>query len=112
MSTGKERDDRKERQWRRWLREWRGSGLTVRAFCGARGLSEPSFYSWRRELAERDEAASAALFVPVQVVADEASAAASVLEVVVSGKHMVRVRPGFDAATLRQLLAVLEDKPC
>lgn len=110
MAKGKQRDGQKARQWRRWVREWRASGLTVRAFCASRELSEPSFYAWRRELSERDGAA--ALFVPVQVVADEPRVAAGALELVVRGNRTVLVRPGFDAATLRQLLAVLEDKPC
>ena len=110
MSKGKQRDARKEQQWRQRIRQWRASGLTVRAFCEERGLSEPSFYAWRRELSERYGAAS--VFVPVQVVADEPRLAAGALELVVSGSRTVLVRPGFDAATLRQLLAVLEDKPC
>jgi hypothetical protein len=33
------------------------------------------------------------------------------LEIVVSERHFVRVPPGFDAATLHQLLDVLEDRP-
>jgi hypothetical protein len=47
MAEGKARDERKESQWRRWLVDWRGSGLSVRAFCARRGLSEPCFYGWR-----------------------------------------------------------------
>jgi hypothetical protein len=33
--------------------QWR-SGLSVRAFCQRRGLAEPSFYFWRKEVARRD----------------------------------------------------------
>jgi hypothetical protein len=54
MSKPQRRDPAKERSWRRWLRLWRRSGLTGRDFCAAHGLSEPSFYAWRRELARRD----------------------------------------------------------
>ena len=54
----------------------------------------------------------AAAFVPVQVVADAVPAQASALEVVLADGRTVRVAPGFDAATLRQLLAVLEGRPC
>jgi hypothetical protein len=63
MTQGKPRDARKEQQWRRWIDEWRVSGLSVWAFCARRGLAEPSFYAWRKELARRDAAAPA--FVPV-----------------------------------------------
>ena len=50
--------------------------------------------------------------MPVQVVVDAVPAQASALEVVLTDGRTVRVAPGFDAATLRQLLAVLEGRPC
>ena len=46
------RDREKERTWRRRLRDWRRSRLSVREFCDWHALSEPSFYAWRRELAQ------------------------------------------------------------
>jgi len=110
MAPGRTRDERKEQQWRRWIGEWRASGLSVRAFCDRRGLALPSFYAWRRTLERR--AAEVPAFVPVQVVADAASAQTSALEVVLADGRAVRVAPGFDATTLRQLLAVLEGRPC
>ena len=106
MAPGRARDERKEQQWRRWIGEWRASGLSVRAFCDRRGLALPSFYAWRRTLERR--AAEVPAFVPVQVVADAAPAQASALEVVLVDGLTVRVAPGFDAATLRRVLAVLE----
>ena len=49
----------------------------------------------------------------VQVVADAVPTQPSALEVVLADGRTVRVAPGFDAATLRQLLAVLEEgAPC
>jgi transposase len=110
MAKGKVRDKRKEQLWRRWIRKWRASGLTVRAYCEECGLSEASFYAWRRELERRR--AEAARFVPVHVVADEPQVAEGAIELVLAGKRSLRVAPGFDAATLRRLLAVLEDQPC
>jgi hypothetical protein len=105
MAFGETRDERKKQQWRGWIGEWRASGLSVRAFCARRGLATHRFYYWRRVL-ER-HAAEKAAFVPVQVVADVSPAPASALELVLHGR-IVRVAPGFDAATLRQLLTVLE----
>src|SRR5229473_5565969 len=102
MAYGKRHDRQKEQQWRRWLKEWQASGLSVRAFCERQRLSEPSFYAWRRELAKRD--AQRPAFVPVHVVAEGDPGAA--LELVVASGRRVRVPAGFDAATLRQLLAV------
>jgi hypothetical protein len=106
MAAGRARDERKEQQWRRWINRWRASGLSGRAFCARHGLAAASFYQWRRVLERR--AAEAAAFVPVQVVADAGPAQVSALEVVLADGRAVRVGPGFDAATLRRLLAVLE----
>ncbi len=111
MSMQKQRNVRKECHWRQRLREWRQSGLSVREFCRVHGLSEPSFYAWRRELTRRN-AIPSATFVPVEVTAGDSVGPSSILEIVVPGQRCIRVRPGFDAATLRQLLAVLEDQPC
>ena len=53
MAPGRARDERKERQWRRWIGEWQTSGLSVRAFCERRGLTVATFYAWRRVLRRR-----------------------------------------------------------
>lgn len=119
----RQRDGAKERFWRQAIQQWRRSGLSIRAFCIERDLSEPSFYAWRRLIRDRDQhvkkGASRAdvapdtppTFVPVQVVA-ATPAPVAVIELVLRAGGVVRVPPGFDAATLRQLLAVLEEPSC
>lgn len=110
MSTTIQRRSSKERFWRRLLRQWRGSGLSVRAFCAERRVSEPSFYAWRRTIAERD--AEAARFVPVHVVAGDKPAARDSfgqgLELLLDGR-VLRIGPGFDGPTLTRLLPLLEE---
>jgi transposase-like protein len=109
-----ERMTDKERFWREMLGK-RRSGQTIRAFCEEHGLSEPSFYAWRRMIAERDQLAGSPsdefsdrpAFVPVRVAGE--AVASPELEVVADGGRVVRVPIGFDAATLRRLLAVLEE---
>ncbi len=109
MAKG-QRDAAKEREWRQLLARWRRSGQTIRDFCTQWQVSEPSFYVWRRRLAERDRAAPQ--FVPVHVVADTPANTASPIEVVLGNGRRLRVGPGFDADTLQQLLALLERQPC
>ncbi len=109
MAGRGKRDVGKERFWRRVLRLWRRSGLSVRDFCAEQGLTEPLFYAWRRVIAERDLEMDAPAFVPVRVVDPPMQA----LEVVLARGRVVRVPRGFDAHALRQLLALLEEeRPC
>jgi transposase-like protein len=113
MAHGKPCDPRKEQHWRRLIQLWKNSGLTVRAFCARHHITQPSFYAWRRELQQRDAATA---FVPVQVETNDQLArvtSISTIEVVLADGQCVRVTPGFDPATLRQLLAVLQEGgPC
>jgi transposase-like protein len=102
------RSPERERFWREAVAGHKKSGLSVRAFCAQRGVSEPSFYAWRRELSQRDRAAMtpAATFVPVQVVAD------AVVEVVLLSGVVVRVPPATDASAVARLVAALGVAPC
>jgi transposase len=112
MSTINQRRESKERFWRTTLRRWRGSGLSVRAYCEQQELAEPTFYAWRRSIQERD--AAAVRFVPVEVVPEPKSQtpaedSAGALELLVGAGRRLRIGPGFDAPTLRRLLALLEE---
>ncbi len=112
MSTTNQRSRSKERFWRRMMRQWRRSGRSIRAFCAQQQLSEPSFYAWRRTIAQRD--AEATRFLPVRVVADEKpvppqDGSSSGLELVLATGRLLRIGPGFDGPTLRRLLALLEE---
>ena len=130
----RQRDLAKERQWRRIVRRWNSSGLSVREFCDWQKLPEGSFYAWRRELAKRDrESMSAATagdapapahskqpasnrspgpaFLPVRVVADGApadsvnSSRPAGLEVHLPGGVRLSVPPECDRALLRDVIA-------
>jgi len=95
------------------VRQWHRSGVSVRAYCEEHGLSEPSFYGWRRSLAERD--AVGVRFVPVHVAAEPGpqtpadAAAAAALELVLGAGRRLRIGPGFDGPTLQRLLPLLEE---
>jgi len=49
----------KERFWRSMVKQQRQGGATIRTFCREQGISEPSFYAWRKELQRRDAERSA-----------------------------------------------------
>ena len=52
------RDAFRAQQWAMLIQECNSSGLTKRAFCRQRGISEKSFYYWLRKM--RSQAAEAA----------------------------------------------------
>ena len=116
-------DPRKQQQWLQHMRRWQRSRLSVRDYCDCQQLSEASFYLWKRALQQRglltDTApaeglpprqAPAPLFLPVALRAADATTGA--IELVSPDGWTVRVAAGFEPSTLRQLLAVLRERPC
>jgi hypothetical protein len=119
------RDSVKERHWRRLVRQWGKSGLSVREFCDWQSLSEASFYAWRRKLADRDaqarrvektppQATPVGQFLPVRVLADDPAGLglAPVVEVRLPSGVQLRIPAGFTRQTLADVITVLETRPC
>ena len=111
MSVGKARDPKLERRWRDLIARWRRSGISIGDFCIDQGVSESSFYSWKRELAARDQAVTPTTtamptFVPVRV------APSATIEVVLRSGVVVRVPVGADPSAVAQLVAALGATPC
>ena len=72
------------------------------------GRQRAAFYWWRRKLERRDQPKQPA-FLPVHVVAEEASEPATRgIEVVLANGRCLRVGPGFDPHTLVTLVDLLE----
>jgi len=46
----KRKNEEKERYWRAVLQRQTRSGVSIAKFCRSEGVSEPSFYSWKRAL--------------------------------------------------------------
>jgi hypothetical protein len=90
------------------LAEFDASGLGVAAFCRRYGVGPKRIRYWRGRLAGGEGAGRRPTFVPVRVLERAASAGAAAIEIVVRGERTVRVRPDFDDALLRRVLAVLE----
>ena len=114
-------DPRKQQQWLQHLQRWQRSRLSARDYCQRQHLSEASFYFWKRTLRQRGLltdtpagrrplAAKAALFVPVAV--HPAKASTGRIDLVAPDGWTVRLTAGFDVDSLRQLLAVLRERPC
>ncbi len=66
-----QQDPAKEAYWRKVLKRFATSGLSVREFCKREQLTESQFYAWRRTIGEREDAGNAQpAFVPAVVTKD------------------------------------------
>ena len=62
-------DSRRVREWQRRMARFREARQSVAEFCRQKGVSAPSFYQWRKRLAQRPRPTEKATsFLPVQVV--------------------------------------------
>ena len=100
----------------RLVSEYKESGLGRKEFCAAHGLSVHTLDAWRRRIAGYCEE-----IVPLEVVEDGSARqglmrAGSIepsrqFRVVLADGLRIEVEPGFDAAELRRLIAVLDGMP-
>jgi transposase-like protein len=114
--VSKKPDVEKARFWQRTIREAARSGLSTRAFCRQHKLHESQFYWWQRRLTAaqstprgRNQAAKAATFA---LVSEEPGAADAGIELLLAGGRRLRIARGVDAATLRSVLAALDEPGC
>lgn len=119
------RSGEKERLWRQVVEDHAGSGLSVRQYCIQRGVSQPSFFAWRRELARRDAAAkqlsgtssqtsprpAPQRFAQLQIVPSELASDA-LIEILLPAGALIRVPRGVCQDTLSTVLGALERRPC
>ena len=102
-NTGKGR--RRREEWGEILSEHKQSGLSVRAFCERRGVSEPSLYYWRKRLSERQPVRFALVETNVSRQPQKAP-----VELLLSNGDRLQIATGVEAATLRTVLSVLRER--
>ena len=62
------RDAFRAQQWAMLIQECNSSGLTKRAFCRQRGISEKSFYYWLRKMRSQMAEAAAPQLVQLEPI--------------------------------------------
>jgi lambda repressor-like predicted transcriptional regulator len=119
----------RDEQWADVITHWRASGLSQKEFCRRREISDRTLNNWlykspyrervARILAARSQTkldAEAPRFLPVAVLSASTDTDShpdwATIEVVLKSGPRIAVRPGFDAETLRRVVAALEDRPC
>ena len=91
-------------QWAERISAQQGSGVSVKQFCKEQGLTEYSFYAWRKRLEQTRPVRFALVDRSPrrQELAPEAA-----LELVLTTGERLRIGAGVDAITLRTVLSAL-----
>ena len=90
-------------EWAERIAAQRRSGMSVKQFCKEQGLTECSFYAWRKRLREQGPVR----FALVERSARRQERTAEALELVLASGERLRIGAGVDAPTLRTVLDVL-----
>jgi hypothetical protein len=114
---GRRPDAGREEFWRRLVAGQPTSGRSIRDWCIQHGVSEPSFYAWRKELARRDAAVNqdrdrgaAPQFVEFQVDASSNIGASNATIRLFVGDVRIEVDNDFEALALQRVLDVVRAK--
>lgn len=94
----------RQKRWAELIRQQSQSNLSVSAFCREHGISDQSFYGWRKRLA----GTRPLRFALVETNRPLSSETQPIDLILVSGDRL-RITPGADAATLRIVLGVLRE---
>jgi transposase-like protein len=97
MSTGK------PEYWRKLIAEQEGGGQKVGPFCRERGITEPSFYYWRKRLQKRESVQ----FALLETRPTDTGSTTCAFELVLTSGERLRIGNEADAATLRMVLEVV-----
>jgi hypothetical protein len=126
MAKNGKAETERARFWRGHIEAWKVSGLSIAGYCRRQRLAESGFYSWKRKLSlvglgsgldgktEGGVSRALGLFKEVRLPGNDAAACEgdARIELLLRGGRVLRVWPGFDAATLCRVLAVTEDGAC
>jgi hypothetical protein len=93
----------RDEDWRTRISAQERSGISVKQFCKQQGLTEQSFYYWRKRL----QTPASMRFALVEAEPRRGTTDHGALELVLTTGERLRISAGVDAATLRQVLEAL-----
>ena len=101
-STGQAAEERTA-YWRERIAEQERSGIPVQQFCKEKGVTEQSFYVWRKRLRKQ----APARFAVVETGAARQQAAKTGLELVLVTGERLRIGSEVDLSLLRRIVEAL-----
>jgi len=115
--------DERKRFWRDLVERQPTSGLNIARFCANAGVSQNAFYVWKKRLLttarkilgarprrkHRRKKAGAKSLVPVRIIPDlsHQPVTAQAIEIAWPNGIAVRVAPGCDSKTLREVFGLV-----
>ncbi len=111
MSNEQKSDTDQLQFWQMVIETWQSSGLSVRQFCAKEGLTEASFYFWRKKFAGDNKDAnnqsqiksSQSEFIEVAIPQNNSAA----IELVLTSGNTLKIPAGVDSGTLSMVLSVI-----
>jgi hypothetical protein len=94
----------KSDEWAERIAAQQRSGTSVKQFCKDQGLTEYSFYAWRKRLQKKEPVRFALVD---RGAARQGSATDAALELVLTTGERLRIGVGVDATTLHLVLEAL-----
>jgi hypothetical protein len=96
-------------EWSQIIDRQQTSGTTVARYCRERGITECSFYNWKKRLRGASPSRSRHLSIPAFVeVTPLNPAKTDAIEILLDEGRRLRVSPGFDRQLLLDLIHALE----
>jgi|BogFormECP03_OM3_1039632.scaffolds.fasta_scaffold00374_3 hypothetical protein len=96
-------------EWRQIIDVQQTSGMTVARYCRERGITECSFYNWKKRLRVASPSRPKHLPTPAFVeVTPLTPAKTDTIEILLHERRRLRVSPGFDRQLLLDLIHTLE----
>lgn len=89
------------RFYQKHIERWHQSQLSQKEYCRQNEIILHRFTYWKKRLADDQIAPT---FVPVPLVQNFPQSATSKIDLIIAGGFKIQVGPGFDTATLKQLI--------
>lgn len=106
-SQSKASQESKRDYWRQQIKTWKRSGLSQKQYCRSRSLALSTFCYWKRRLNNQQPATPK--FYPLAIPASPQEPTEEGLVLLVGPKQFqVQVKNDFSPATLKKLIATLE----
>ena len=99
--------DKRMTEWAQRVSECRGSGLTVRNWCGQHGIKEKTYYYWQRRIWESMNESRSSRFVQIPVETASAGQNTAV-RIRINGAE-AEICAGTDAETIEAVCRALRE---